>query len=62
MLAAEFVDGFGSVVGIDRSPEDFAFVRESTQSAGPRLVDFDAVSVADFSDPKPFDAVIGRCG
>jgi 2-polyprenyl-3-methyl-5-hydroxy-6-metoxy-1,4-benzoquinol methylase len=60
MLAAELVGGSGSVVGIDRSPEVISFARERARSAGLRHVDFEEVSVADFSDPEPFDAVIGR--
>jgi 2-polyprenyl-3-methyl-5-hydroxy-6-metoxy-1,4-benzoquinol methylase len=60
MLAAELVGGSGSVLGIDRSPEVVAFARERARSAGLRHVDFEEVSVEAFSDPEPFDAVIGR--
>jgi SAM-dependent methyltransferase len=60
MLAAELVDASGSVVGIDRSPEVIAVARERARTAGLRHVDFREASAEAFSDPEPFDAVIGR--
>jgi 2-polyprenyl-3-methyl-5-hydroxy-6-metoxy-1,4-benzoquinol methylase len=60
MLAADLVGGTGSVIGIDRSPKVIAFARERARSAGLRHLAFEAVSVEAFSDPEPFDAVIGR--
>jgi ubiquinone/menaquinone biosynthesis C-methylase UbiE len=60
MLAAELVDASGSVVGIDRSPEVIAVARERARTAGLQHVDFREASAEAFSDPEPFDAVIGR--
>jgi SAM-dependent methyltransferase len=60
MLAAELVGASGSVVGIDRSPEVIAVARERARTAKLQHVDFEEVSVESFSDPEPFDAVIGR--
>jgi ubiquinone/menaquinone biosynthesis C-methylase UbiE len=60
MLAAELVGASGLVVGIDRSPEVIAVARERARTAELRNVDFEEVSVEDFSDPEPFDAAIGR--
>ena len=50
----------GSVVGIDRNPDVIAVARERARTAGLRHVDFEEASVEAFSDPEPFDAVIGR--
>jgi 2-polyprenyl-3-methyl-5-hydroxy-6-metoxy-1,4-benzoquinol methylase len=61
MLAAELVGSSGSVVGIDRNPEVVAVARERARTAELRHVDFREVSAEAFSDPEPFDAVIGRC-
>jgi SAM-dependent methyltransferase len=60
MLAAELVGRSGSVVGIDRSPEVITFARERVRSAGLGNIDFEEVSIEDFSEPRPFDAVVGR--
>jgi SAM-dependent methyltransferase len=60
MLAAELVGPTGSVVGIDRSQEVIAVARERARTAKLQHVDFEEVSVEAFSDPEPFDAVIGR--
>jgi SAM-dependent methyltransferase len=60
MLAAELVGPSGSVVGIDRDQEVIAVAKERAQMAGLGQIDFEAVSVEAFSDPEPFDAVIGR--
>ncbi|MBV8270230.1 MAG: class I SAM-dependent methyltransferase [Planctomycetaceae bacterium] len=60
MLAAELVGASGSVVGIDRSQEVIAVARERARTAKLGHVDFREVSVEAFSDPEPFDAVIGR--
>ena len=60
MLAAELVGASGSVVGIDRSPEVIAVARGRARTDGLRHVDFRESSAETFSDPEPFDAVIGR--
>ena len=60
MLAAELVGGSGSVVGIDRSSEAINFAKERVWCAGLGNFDFKEASIEDFSDPEPFDAVIGR--
>ena len=60
MLAAELVGASGSVVGIDLSPEVIAVARQRARTAKLAHIDFEEVSVEAFSDPEPFDAVIGR--
>ncbi len=60
ILAAELVGDTGSVIGIDRSPQVIAFARKRLRSAGLRHLAFEDVAVEDFSDPEPFDGVIGR--
>jgi 2-polyprenyl-3-methyl-5-hydroxy-6-metoxy-1,4-benzoquinol methylase len=60
MLAAELVGASGTVVGIDRSQDVIAVARERARKAELGHIDFEAVSVEAFSDPEPFDAVIGR--
>jgi ubiquinone/menaquinone biosynthesis C-methylase UbiE len=60
MLAAELVGASGSVVGIDRNQDVIAVARERARTAKLQHVDFEEVSVEAFSDPEPFDAVIGR--
>ena len=60
MLAAELVGASGSVVGIDRSPEAIAVARGRARTAELRHVHFQEATVGAFSDPEPFDAVIGR--
>jgi ubiquinone/menaquinone biosynthesis C-methylase UbiE len=60
MLAAGFVGPSGSVVGIDRSPEVVASARERARTAGLRQVMFKHAPLETFSDPEPFDCVIGR--
>ena len=60
MLAAELVGASGSVIGIDRNPDVLAVARGRAQAAGYHHVHFREAAVEDFSDPEPFDAVIGR--
>jgi ubiquinone/menaquinone biosynthesis C-methylase UbiE len=60
MFAAELVGGSGSVVGIDRNPAVLAVARGRAQTAGCHHVDFREAAVEAFSDPEPFDAVVGR--
>ncbi len=60
MLAAELVGSSGSVVGIDRSPESVAFARRRAEAADLGNVEFRQAAFHEFSDPRPFDAVVGR--
>jgi ubiquinone/menaquinone biosynthesis C-methylase UbiE len=60
MLAAELVGACGSVVGIDQNPDVIAVARQRARNAGLRHVDFREARAEGFSDPDPFDAVIGR--
>jgi SAM-dependent methyltransferase len=60
MLAANLVGPTGSVVGIDRNPEVIRVAKERARTAKLGNVQFDGASVEDYSNPKPFDAVIGR--
>jgi SAM-dependent methyltransferase len=60
MLAGELVGASGSVVGIDRNAQVVAVAKERAQAAGFLNVAFEQASVNTFSDPEPFDLVIGR--
>ncbi len=60
LLAAELVGRTGSVVGIDRSPEALGIAWERARAEGCRNVVFEETSIESYSDPMPFDLVIGR--
>jgi SAM-dependent methyltransferase len=60
LLAAEMVGAFGSIIGIDRSPEAIAMAKERARQHGFQQADFSVSSVEDFSPTEPFDMVIGR--
>ncbi len=60
MLAAKYVGASGAVVGIDRDPSVIALATERAAAAGLRQVTFKALDLASFSDPNPFDCVVGR--
>jgi ubiquinone/menaquinone biosynthesis C-methylase UbiE len=60
MLTAELVGAGGSVVGIDRNQDVLAVAEERAQTARLGQIDFEEASLEAFSDPEPFDAVIGR--
>jgi SAM-dependent methyltransferase len=60
MLAAEAVGASGSVVGIDRDAQVLPVARDRAQASGFAHVSFRQASVNTFSDPRPFDFVIGR--
>lgn len=60
MLAADMVGASGSVVGIDRNAQVLGVARERAQAGGFAHISFRQASVDTFSDPRPFDFVIGR--
>jgi ubiquinone/menaquinone biosynthesis C-methylase UbiE len=60
MLAAELVGSTGSVIGIDRNAQVLAIARERAQMAKFGQIDFKEASIETFSDPEPFDLVVGR--
>jgi 2-polyprenyl-3-methyl-5-hydroxy-6-metoxy-1,4-benzoquinol methylase len=60
MLAAEMVGPSGVVIGIDRSPDVLLVARSRSREARLPQVVFKETSLDSFSDPSPFDAVIGR--
>jgi ubiquinone/menaquinone biosynthesis C-methylase UbiE len=60
MLAADLVGASGSVVGIDRNGQVLSVARARAQASGLAHVSFRQASVDTFSDPRPFDFVIGR--
>ncbi len=60
MLAAELVGPTGSVVGIDRSRDVLAVAEQRARSAGFPQIAFVEAAAESFSDPEPFDLVIGR--
>jgi 2-polyprenyl-3-methyl-5-hydroxy-6-metoxy-1,4-benzoquinol methylase len=61
MLAAELVGPYGWVVGIDRDPEVIVVAKQRAQTATIRQIEFKASWTDVFSDPEPFDLVVGRC-
>jgi ubiquinone/menaquinone biosynthesis C-methylase UbiE len=60
MLAGELVGTSGSVVGIDLNAQILAVARARAHATGLAHVTYTEASVATFSDPRPFDLVIGR--
>jgi ubiquinone/menaquinone biosynthesis C-methylase UbiE len=60
MLAAELVGSTGSVIGIDRNEQVLAIARERAQMAKFGQIDFKEASIGTYSDPEPFDLVVGR--
>jgi 2-polyprenyl-3-methyl-5-hydroxy-6-metoxy-1,4-benzoquinol methylase len=60
MLAAELVGSTGSVVGIDRNEQVLAIAKERARLAKFGKIDFKEASIGTFSDPEPFDLVVGR--
>jgi ubiquinone/menaquinone biosynthesis C-methylase UbiE len=60
MLAADLVGKSGSVVAIDRDPQNLAFASERAAQAGYANTEFRAADILTFSDPQSFDAIVGR--
>jgi 2-polyprenyl-3-methyl-5-hydroxy-6-metoxy-1,4-benzoquinol methylase len=60
MLAANLVGPTGAVVALDRDPENLAFARARAAQANLTNIDFRQSEIAQFTDPKPFDAIVGR--
>ena len=60
MLAAEKVGAAGSVVAIDRSPEDLRIARDRAQASGLPHIAFEMASAEAFVNKDLFDLVIGR--
>jgi ubiquinone/menaquinone biosynthesis C-methylase UbiE len=60
MLAAELVGPTGSVVGLDRDPGSVAWATRRVAEARLRNIRFQAVEFHQFTDARPFDALVGR--
>jgi 2-polyprenyl-3-methyl-5-hydroxy-6-metoxy-1,4-benzoquinol methylase len=60
MLAANLVGPVGSVVAIDRDPDNLAFAAQRAAQAGLRTIAFRAADINEFADAPPFDAIVGR--
>jgi ubiquinone/menaquinone biosynthesis C-methylase UbiE len=60
MLAAELVGPAGSVVGLDRDPDNVAWATRRIADAGFANIRFQAAEFHDFTDSQPFDALVGR--
>ena len=60
ILAAEMVGKSGSVVGIDRNAQVLAVAKDRAHRGALTQVSFRQAAVDTFSDPLPFDFVIGR--
>jgi ubiquinone/menaquinone biosynthesis C-methylase UbiE len=60
MLAADLVGENGSVIAIDRDPNNLAFARQRVAEAGRRNITFRQADISSFTERDRFDAVIGR--
>lgn len=60
MLAAVLVGASGSIVGIDRDRGVLEVARDRSRAAGLAHVAFRESTAESFSDPEPFDMVVGR--
>lgn len=60
MLAAELVGPMGSVVGLDRDPASVAWATKRAAEAGMANIHFQTAEFNEFTDPQPFDALVGR--
>jgi len=60
MLAAELVGPAGSVVGLDRDAASVAWASRRVAQAGFTNIQFRAGEFDAYSDPAPFDALVGR--
>ena len=59
-LAADLVGPQGSVVGVDRDPENVTWAAKRAAEAGRSNIHFLAKEFTDFSNAQPFDALVGR--
>ena len=60
MLAADLVGPTGSVVGIDRDPASVAWANKRVAEAGYKNIHFQVGEFHEFTDSRPFDAIVGR--
>src|SRR5258708_17704563 len=60
LLAADLVGQQGSVVGVDRDPENVAWAAKRAAEAGHSNIHFLANEITDFIHPQLFDALVGR--
>jgi len=61
MIAANLVGRAGTVVALDRDPQNLAFARERAEQANLPNIEFRESDILHFADAaKPFDAIVGR--
>jgi ubiquinone/menaquinone biosynthesis C-methylase UbiE len=60
LLSAELVGPTGSVVGLDRDATSVAWATKRIAAAGIANIRFHTVEFNEFTDPQPFDALVGR--
>ena len=60
MLAADLVGPTGSIVGIDRDAASVAWANKRVAEAGYQNIRFQVAEFHEFSDFRPFDALVGR--
>ena len=60
LLASDLVGPQGSVVGVDRDPENVAWAAKRAAEAGHSNIRFLANEITDFIHPQLFDALVGR--
>ena len=60
MLAAELVGPTGSVVGLDKDSASIAWATKRVADAGITNIHFQTAQFDEFTDSRPFDALVGR--
>ena len=60
ILAADLAGPSGSVVGLDRDPANVAWAIKCVTEASRTNIRFHVTQFDDYSDPHPFDALVGR--
>lgn len=60
MLAADLVGPSGSVVGLDRDPANATWAIKRVTEASRANIRFHVTEFNDYTDPEPFDALVGR--
>jgi 2-polyprenyl-3-methyl-5-hydroxy-6-metoxy-1,4-benzoquinol methylase len=60
MLAANMIGPQGAVVALDRDAENLAFARERAAQVNLANIEFRQGEIMQFTDARPFDAIVGR--
>ncbi len=60
MLVADLVGPTGSVLGLDRDDDSISWATRRVTEAGYTNIRFQACEFNEFTDPRPYDALVGR--